>query len=155
MGIDPQSRRHILDSVLHLAEQGMTILYTSHHMEEVESLCTRVAIMDHGRIIAQGPLDEVRALAGESAVLRVPASEESLPKGFDLAALRSAAGVPVEATRGELRLMLPEGPAQAPRVLNVLQEHGVPLGGMRLETPNLETVFLALTGKTLRDGQNL
>lgn len=153
VGIDPQSRRHILDSVRRLAEDGMTILYTSHYMEEVEYLCTRVAIMDHGRVIAQGPTEEVRALAGDSAVLRVRVGENFLQNGFELAALRSAVGVPVEARRDELRLVLPEGSAQATEVLNTLQQQGVPLDGLRLDTPNLETVFLSLTGKALRDGQ--
>lgn len=151
VGIDPQSRRHILDSVRQLAEAGMTIVYTSHYMEEVEYLCTRVAIMDRGRIIAQGPLDEVRALAGDSVVLRLPVSPADLGDHIDADALRAAVSVPLEADHGELRFILPEGASQAPELLNTLRDFGVPLDGMRLETPNLETVFLWLTGKALRD----
>lgn len=151
VGIDPQSRRHILDAVRRLAESGIAVLYTSHYMEEIEYLCKRVAIMDHGRIIAQGPIDEVRALAGDSVVLRVPTREDGSGGTFDLEAVRRALSLPVEARGGELRVVLTEGSGQAPGVLNVLQEHGVQLDGMRLETPNLETVFLSLTGKALRD----
>ncbi len=72
VGLDPRSRRHILDSVRRLADEGLAVLFTSHYMEEVEYLCRRLAILDRGRVIAQGPLDEVRALAGEGVVLRVP-----------------------------------------------------------------------------------
>lgn len=151
VGIDPQSRRHILDSVRRLAEEGMTIVYTSHYMEEVEFLCTRVAIMDRGRVIAQGPLNEVRALAGDSVVLRLPTSLADVGEHVDAQALRAAVSVPLETGHGELRLVLPEGSSQAPDVLNTLRDFGVPLDGMRVETPNLETVFLSLTGKALRD----
>ncbi|MBX6376987.1 MAG: ABC transporter ATP-binding protein [Clostridia bacterium] len=149
VGIDPQSRRHILDSVRSLAAAGTAILYTSHYMEEVEYLCRRVAIMDHGRIIAQGPLDEVRALAGEAAVLRLP--WRNALGDADPQHLRSTLRLPVEALDGELRITLPAGPGQASEVLNALVGIGVPVDGLRLETPNLETVFLALTGRALRD----
>lgn len=150
VGIDPQSRRHILDSVKSLSEKGLTVIYTSHYMEEVEYLCSRVAIMDHGRTIAQGPIDEVRALAGDSVVLRVPVSQSTL-NGFDPERLRAAVGVPVEMRTGELRFVLPKGSAQVPGILNTLVDMAVPLDGMRVESPNLETVFLSLTGKALRD----
>ena len=151
VGIDPQSRRYILDSVRRLAAEGMTIIYTSHYMEEVEYLCRRVAIMDRGRIIAQGPIDEVRALAGDSVVLILPRPADALGDGYDFEALRRAAGVPVEVGSSELRFLLPEGSRQAPELLNRLRDLGIPLDGMRLVTPNLETVFLSLTGKALRD----
>lgn len=151
VGIDPQSRRHILDSVRRLADEGMTILYTSHYMEEVEYLCQRIAIMDRGRIIAHGPIAEVRALAGDSVVLRIPAAAGIADAPFDLEKLRANLNVPMEVRADELRFRLPHGAAQVPSVLNTLLEHGVRLDGMRVDTPNLETVFLALTGKALRD----
>ncbi len=152
VGIDPQSRRHILDSVRRLAQGGMAVVYTTHYMEEVEYLCSRVAIIDRGRIIAHGPIDEVRALAGDAVVLRLPSPQGFMDDPGRLAALRRALPLPVEATAGELRVVLPEGSRQAPEVIGTLQRHGVALDGMRLESPNLETVFLALTGKALRDG---
>lgn len=155
VGIDPQSRRHILESVRRLAGSGMTVVYTSHYMEEVEFLCRRVAIMDRGRVIAQGPIDEVRSLAGESVHLRLPLRGAGLDDGGDagelIDSLRRALAVPMEVAGGELRVFLPEGARQAPAVLNALVERGIPLDGMRLETPDLEAVFLALTGKALRD----
>jgi len=151
VGIDPQSRRHILDAVKELAAAGMTVLYTSHYMEEVEYLCRRVAIMDHGRVIAQGSLEQVRRLAGEAVVLRVRVSGIETPPEWSRLARET--GCPLEVTDGELVIVLPDGPRQAPAVLNLLTAHGIPLDGLRLEAPNLETVFLSLTGRALRDGE--
>lgn len=150
VGIDPQSRRHILESVRRLADEGMTVIYTSHYMEEVEYLCRRVAIMDNGRIIAQGPIDEVRALAGDSVVVRVPWARGRL-RQIDIESLRGALTVPAEVRADELRVVLPGGSRQIPGVLNKLVEFGLPLDGMGVDSPNLETVFLALTGTALRD----
>ena len=151
VGLDPQSRRHILDAVRRLADGGMAVLFTSHYMEEVEYLCRRLSILARGRVIAQGPLDEVRALAGDGVVVRVPLPAAALEdEALDVAALRSASSVPIEVHRHELRFALPEGSGQVPMVLNLLGRHGVALDGMRVESPNLESVFLALTGEGLR-----
>lgn len=150
VGIDPQSRRHILDSVKQLADEGVTIIYTSHYMEEVQYLCRRVAIMDHGRVIAQGPIDQVRALAGDSVVLRIPVTDAENGT-LDAERIRTSVGVPLEVRMGELRFILPHGSSQVPQILNSLLEIGVSLEGMTVESPNLETVFLSLTGKALRD----
>lgn len=152
VGIDPQSRRHILDSVRRLAQAGMAVVYTTHYMEEVEYLCSRLAIIDRGRIIAHGPIEEVRALAGDAVVLRLPAPQGVIDEVGGVEGLQKELPVPVEVGGGELRVVLPEGSSQAPDVIHALQSQGVPLDGMRLESPNLETVFLSLTGKGLRDG---
>lgn len=153
VGIDPQSRRHILDSVRRLAKSGMAVVYTTHYMEEVEYLCSRLAIIDRGRVIAHGPIDEVRALAGDAVVLRLPFPRGVLDEAAKVESLQNTLPMPVEVTSGELRIVLPQGSRQAPAVIEELQRHGVPLDGMRLESPNLETVFLSLTGKALRDGK--
>ena len=150
VGLDPQSRRHILDAVRRLADGGMAVLFTSHYMEEVEYLCRRLSILARGRVIAQGPLDEVRALAGDGVVVRVPLPAAALDaEALDLAALRSDSSLPIEVHRHELRFALPEGSGQVPMVLSLLGRHGVALDGMRVESPNLESVFLALTGQAL------
>lgn len=150
VGVDPQSRRHILDSVKGLADEGVTIIYSSHYMEEVEYLCRRVAIMDHGHVIAQGPLSEVRALAGDSVVVRVPRPGSSEPS-LDADLLRETIRVPLEMRSDEFRFILPKGSSQVPDVLAALVRLNIPLDGMTVESPNLETVFLSLTGKALRD----
>ena len=150
VGLDPQSRRHILDAVRRLADDGMAVLFTSHYMEEVEYLCRRLSILARGRVIAQGPLDEVRALAGDGVVVRVPLPAAALDgEALDVAALRSDSSLPIEVHRHELRFALPEGSGQVPMVLSLLGRHGVALDGMRVESPNLESVFLALTGQAL------
>jgi ABC-2 type transport system ATP-binding protein len=129
----------------------MAVLFTSHYMEEVEYLCRRLAILARGRVIAQGPLDDVRALAGDGVVVRVPLTAGAIAgASFDGAALRSESIVPVEVHRHELRFVLPEGSGQVPMVLSLLGRHGIALDGMRVESPNLESVFLALTGQALR-----
>lgn len=119
-------------------------------MEEVEYLCQRVAILDRGRVIAQGPIDAVRGLAGDGVVLRIPLARGA-GETVDAEALRRAVPVPVEVRAGELRFILPQGSAQVPAVLNALVALNVPLDGLKVESPNLETVFLSLTGKALRD----
>jgi ABC-2 type transport system ATP-binding protein len=129
----------------------MAVLFTSHYREEVEYLCRRLSILARGRVIAQGPLDEVRALAGDGVVVRVPLPAAALDgQALDVAALRSASSLPIEVHRHELRFALPEGSGQVPMVLSLLGRHGVALDGMRVESPNLESVFLALTGEGLR-----
>jgi len=110
-----------------------------------------VAIMDRGKIIAQGPVDEVRALAGDSVTLILPTPSGALGNAVDLDALKRSVNVPMEVGSVEMRFLLPQGSRQAPELINTLRDTGVPLDGMRLETPNLETVFLSLTGKALRD----
>ncbi|MDI3317268.1 MAG: ABC transporter ATP-binding protein [Bacillota bacterium] len=150
VGVDPQSRRHILDSVAELARQGMAVLYTSHYMEEVEYLCRRIAIVDHGRVIAQGPLEQVRALAGEAPVIRVRL-EGALPEA-KVAELRSRFDGQLSLDDRELRILLSQGSARVGETISWLEALGLPMEGLRLETPDLETVFLALTGRELRDG---
>lgn len=150
VGVDPQSRRHILDSVAELARQGMAVLYTSHYMEEVEYLCRRIAIMDHGRVIAQGPLEQVRALAGEAPVIRVRL--EGALSEAKVAELRTRFDGQLSLDDRELRILLSQGSARVGETINWLEALGLPMEGLRLETPDLETVFLALTGRELRDG---
>jgi len=95
----------------------------------------------------------VRALAGEGVVLRVPLPAVALEAAtLDVATLSAESPVPVDAHRHELRFVLPEGSGQVPEVLTLLTRHGVALDGMRVESPNLESVFLALTGQGLRSG---
>ena len=133
VGIDPQSCRHILDSVRRLAESGMAVVYTTHYMEEVEYLCSRLAIIDRGRVIAHGPIDEVRALAGDAVVLRLPFPRGVLDEAAKVESLQNTLPMPVEVTSGELRIVLPQGSRQAPAVIEELQRHGVPLDGMCLD----------------------
>lgn len=155
VGIDTQARRQILNFVRHLVDDGVTVLYTTHHMDEVESICDRVAIIDHGRMIASGSINEMRAMADDRPVLCIPLTSDALHCKSKLETLKQAVSVPVERVGDELRIMLSEGSSQLPTILKILQEHSVRLDQLRVETADLETVFLSLIGKSvwqLREG---
>ncbi len=150
VGIDPQSRNHILESVRALRDAGTTILYTSHYMEEVEAIASRVAIMDQGHVIASGTIGELveRIQYEEHVTLEVGAPTLEL-----VGELRAIAGVKeVCGDGGRLRIVSEVGSGNLDRVIACAQK----AGGVRsisAEKPTLEDVFLTLTGKSLRDGE--
>lgn len=150
VGIDPQSRGHILDTVRRLNAEGMTVLYTSHYMEEVEYLCRRVAILDHGQVIAYGSIDDVRRLAGALSTVRLTLPE--VPEDA-LAALRQNLTLRNVVADGNTVLFQTQeaGPAIA-RAVQVLADHGLHPARIDVDEPNLEAAFLHLTGRRLRDG---
>jgi ABC-2 type transport system ATP-binding protein len=169
VGVDPQSRNHIFEGVRKLNQQGMTILYTSHYMEEVESLCDRVGIMDRGKLIACDTVQNlIRGLGG--AVIEV--GVRSAPAPELLIQLRRIEGVesveladtkiPAEAdgadgsgptdSIGAKLLVRGDQPNRIlPGLVSELTASGVPLLSLAIKEPNLEDVFLSLTGKHLRD----
>lgn len=150
VGIDPQSRNHILETIQRLnREKGMTVLYTSHYMEEVEYLCTRLAIIDHGKVIAQGNLDEVRQVAGSATTVRLRVSE---PDEQLVAMIGSVPGVQQAKAEGDEILALVEDTAEtlAPLVTAITSVNKRVVG-IDVNEPNLESVFLHLTGRALRD----
>ncbi len=148
VGIDPQSRSHILENVRILNRQGTTILYTTHYMEEVQSIASRVVIMDQGHVIAQGSIGElVEKIQYEEKVrLEVAAPSEML-----LERLRRIDGVKEVAQQGkEIQITSSKGSGNLDRVLTVAKDGGGVVS-VNAEKPNLEDVFLTLTGKRLRD----
>ena len=149
VGIDPQSRNHILETVKDLNSSGMTVLYTSHYMEEVELLCDRIAIMDHGRVIASGTTAELRKLVGDRDVIDVRV--EGLTDDT-LACMRALDGVE-EANRadGSLQVLTRDSGRTLGAVVGVLNDAGAHVSSVQVQEPNLESVFLHLTGKSLRD----
>ncbi len=150
VGIDPQSRNHILETVKDLNAQGMTVLYTSHYMEEVEFLCDRIAIVDHGKIIAQGTLDELRRVVGDADVVRVGVddtlSEETLAAVLALEGVEKA-----ERADTTLEVLALDGGAALAGIVSTLNGAGEKIHSAEVVEPNLESVFLHLTGKSLRD----
>jgi ABC-2 type transport system ATP-binding protein len=149
VGVDPQSRNAILASVEHLGEQGMAILYTTHYMEEAERLCDRVGIIDHGQIKAEGTRRELVSLIGQRDRVDLAASGE-LTHAAD--ALRALPDVE-EATahEGGIGLLVGEARTQLPRLLETAVAAGASVGGVEIVEPDLEAVFLHLTGRALRD----
>jgi ABC-2 type transport system ATP-binding protein len=149
VGIDPQSRAHILEQVRALRAGGTTIVYTSHYMEEVEAIASRVAIMDQGHIIAGGTVDELvaRIQYEERVTLEVGAPTDAV-----VAELGRIAGVKQVARDGAtLRIASEVGSRNLDHIISCAQSAGG-VRSIRADKPTLEDVFLTLTGKRLRDG---
>jgi len=155
VGIDPQSRRNILDSVKELNHQGMTVLYTTHYMEEAQELSNHIAIMDHGKVIAYGTHEELIAIVGELDRLEL-AIYAPLAGGDESAQVierwRAIDGVhQVTAAEGRLALLVDDGNLVLPRLFDSATQMGVRITSVEIQEPNLEAVFLHLTGRDLRD----
>jgi ABC-2 type transport system ATP-binding protein len=151
VGIDPQSRRAILDTVKDLNRQGMTVLYTTHYMEEAQELSHRVGIMDHGQMIALGTQKELTQQVGQRDTLRLNVGEAQ--SALTLAeAVRTLAGiVDVDASGQEVVVIVPSAADVLAAVVTRANEVGVKVRSVDIQEPNLEAVFLHLTGRALRD----
>jgi ABC-2 type transport system ATP-binding protein len=151
VGIDPQSRRYILDWVQELSRQGLTILYTTHYMEEAQELSDRVGIMDHGELIALGTLAALTQMVGEHETLRLELAQEAGGAAL-VEALRDVDGVlQASAGDGEMLFNVTSAEAVLPHVMEAASHHDVSVRTIEIQEPNLETVFLHLTGRALRD----
>jgi ABC-2 type transport system ATP-binding protein len=149
VGIDPQSRRHILDNVKELNRQGMTVLYTTHYMEEAAELSDHIAIMDKGKIIAYGTHDELIKLVGEETRIDITINAEGEKV---LEAWRAVEGVArIDALDGTLTALVDDSNRVLPRLFDAASKVGVRITSVDIQEPNLETVFLHLTGRALRD----
>jgi ABC-2 type transport system ATP-binding protein len=149
VGIDPQSRRHILDNVKELNQQGMTVLYTTHYMEEAQELSDRIAIMDQGQIVAQGSHDELVQIVGE-----LDRVDLTINSAFErvIDTWRVTEGVhKVSAENGRLTLLVEDSNLALPRLFESAARQGVRITSVEIQEPNLEAVFLHLTGRALRD----
>lgn len=149
VAVDPQSRNKILEGILELNRQGSTVIYTSHYMEEVEQICSRIAIIDHGRVLASGTKEELKDMikTGETITIEAIALEEkcledirALPHVFDIAYEDQV-----------LRIRCSKAKHNLIRVLNYLQGEDIAFGKVFSELPTLNDVFLEITGKELRD----
>jgi ABC-2 type transport system ATP-binding protein len=146
VGVDPQSRVRLLELVREQARAGACVLYTTHYMEEAETLCDRLAIIDHGRIIAQGTLRELRAMVGERDLLRFTGV-------FQPAAVREALarveGVEILHADESLSLSMSDASHRLPVIFGAL--NGSEVRGTTLTQPSLESLFIKLTGTELRE----
>ncbi len=153
-GVDPQSRVRLLDLVREQASAGVTVLYTTHYLEEAETLCTRLAIVDHGKLIAAGTLDELRAMMGERDLLRLTGV---FPSAVMEGALKHLNGNNtdaieiVSASADQLTLSLNGAARKLAAIFNALEAAGAEVRGTTLTQPSLESLFIKLTGKELRE----
>jgi len=149
VGVDPQSRHAILDSVHSLGSSGMAVLYTTHYMEEAERVCDRVGIIDRGHLVAEGTRRELIELVAERDRIELGALGDL--DGL-CAALRRLPGVDEATTSvGEVHVLAADARHLLPRVLEVAEQQGVEVSSVELVEPDLEAVFLHLTGTALRD----
>jgi ABC-2 type transport system ATP-binding protein len=150
VGVDPQSRNAILENVEALRGEGAAVLYTTHYMEEAERLCDRVGIIDQGRLIAEGTRRELVAQIGERDRIELAASGDLV--GLAAGWRRTLDGVD-EATvvAGGLHLVARDGRRLLPKLLELAEAAGVEVTSVEVLEPDLEAVFLHLTGKALRD----
>ena len=149
VGIDPQSRRHILDNVKELNQQGMTVLYTTHYMEEAAELSDHIAIMDKGKVIAYGTHAELIKMVGEQTRIDVTLNTEA-EKILD--AWRGTEGVSkIDSLDGKVTALVDDSNRVLPRMFEAASKANVRITSVDIQEPNLETVFLHLTGRALRD----
>ncbi|PTT69197.1 ABC transporter ATP-binding protein [Arthrobacter sp. HMWF013] len=149
VGVDPQSRNSILESVEGLATEGMAVLYTTHYMEEAERLCDRIAIIDEGTVQAEGTRDQLVRLTGGLDRINLRGSGNTSAAA---AALRAAPGVQkVDGDGAGLILTVQDGPRNLPALVTGAGDAGMALTAVEIARPDLESVFLHLTGKALRD----
>jgi ABC-2 type transport system ATP-binding protein len=148
-GVDPQSRMRLLDLVREQVRGGATVVYTTHYMEEAQELCDRLAIVDQGRLLAEGTLDELRALAGEKDLLRLTgrfdpaAARRAMDALEDVEVLNATADALSLATRGASRRL--------PAIFAALAGAGADIQESTLRVPSLESLFIKLTGRELRE----
>ena len=149
VGVDPQSRHAVMESVRSFGASGMAVLYTTHYMEEAERLCDRVGIIDHGRLVAEGTRRELVAELGERDRITLAAAGDL---GVLAKRLRGLAGVDrADVKDGEVQLLAADGRRLLPGVLEAAERSGLSLRSVEVDEPDLEAVFLHLTGTALRE----
>lgn len=149
VAVDPQSRNKILEGILKLNSQGATIIYTSHYMEEVEQICSRIAIMDKGQVIALGTKEELKKMIKEGETIQVEMMELSHEAVEEIGRMPHVYSAIYEDNL--LTVRCSGGRHNVIRILNYLQEQGVSFGQVYTKLPTLNDIFLEITGKELRD----
>ncbi len=154
VGVDAQSRGHIMESIRALRRRGATVIYTSHYMPEVQEICDRIAIIDHGRLAAIGTEEELLAVVTDvksiTVETRLPDSQTASRITDRLSSIPDVRHVVCDAETGSFRLDVALTFAAVTPILQIMMEFNAPVYKLNTESPNLETTFLALTGRELR-----
>jgi len=149
-GLDPQSRAHMWDEIRRLRAEGMTVFITTHYLDEADALCDRIAIMDHGEVVAEGtPAELKREISGE--VVQVGLDAAVTPRAAELLDTEAYVNKLETVDEGGLRLYVDEGATAIPQVLRRLDGAGLDLRSIELHRPSLDDVFLTKTGRSLRE----
>lgn len=149
VGIDPHSRNYILNSVRKLNDMGCTIIYTSHYMEEVEEICTRIAIVDHGKVIAEGSKEELKAIITDAKEIWIGVRAD---EPLNLEGIKAIPGVnAVLQEENTIKIVSKTEINNLNRIIQQFIKDQVEIRSVEEQAPNLETVFLTLTGRNLRD----
>lgn len=151
VGIDPQSRRAILDTVKELNAQGMTVLYTTHYMEEAAEFSHRVGIIDHGQMIALGTQKELTRQVGQTETLLLHISENDDPAALAQSLIGLEGILQAQASDHQVSVITPQAEDVLAAVVGAANDRGIKIRSIDIREPNLEAVFLHLTGRALRD----
>jgi ABC-2 type transport system ATP-binding protein len=152
VAVDPQSRNRILEGIQELNKNGATVIYTSHYMEEVEQICTRIAIMDKGKKVAEGTKDELKRMIKNTETITIEILELPEKAYKEIASLPHVYDSGFE--NGKLSVYCSGGKHNLTRVLDVLQKNELGFGRVYTELPTLNDVFLEITGTALRDKED-
>jgi ABC-2 type transport system ATP-binding protein len=148
VGVDPQARLSILDVIRAAAREGTTVLYTTHYMQEAEELCHRLAILDHGKILAEGSVDELKKMVGEGEVVTVHGNFTAQQMHLALEGHPHVRTISLEDHKAMLAVA---GDGGSARLLQDLLGQALEVNGVNVRPPSLEQVFIKLTGRDLRD----
>lgn len=149
VGIDPQSRNHILQSVRKLNNAGCTVVYTTHYMEEAEVICSRIAIMDNGKIIAEGTNEELKRIITDKTTIAVTVDDSEKVKKEELIKIQGV--LSVELDNDIIKINCSKEVNNLDKIINYFTGNNIVIKGIESKEPDLETVFLTLTGRKLRD----
>ncbi|MEN3612585.1 ATP-binding cassette domain-containing protein [Plantactinospora sp. ZYX-F-223] len=148
-GLDPQSRAHMWDEIRRLRAEGMTVFITTHYLDEADALCDRIAIMDHGEVVAEGtPAELKREISGDVVLVAIEGSAQDAGKVLETEPYVTRLETSDE---GALRLYVNDGTRDMPQILRALDAAGIALSSIELHRPSLDDVFLTKTGRSLRE----
>jgi ABC-2 type transport system ATP-binding protein len=148
VGVDPQSREHLLEAIIKLKEQGTAVIYTTHYMEEAERLCDNLAIIDQGKIIASGTVADLRAQVGERDLITIKGAFNQLENKASIEALNAEI---LELSTNEIRLLIADASTRLTEALKCIETTHGKVSQVTIQQANLESLFIKLTGRALRD----